>query len=167
MVDIEEFCLGLAYIYVTMKFDYIVATDGACKGNPGPGTWAFVVFSPIKEEMLGHRKGHNPMTTNNEQELTAILEALKWANQHDKRIHILTDSQYCCDGILKWMNKWRADYWRRNNGESIKNLSLWRAVHEEWTNKGHTLHKVKGHSGNKFNEAADTYCNEEFLNAFM
>lgn len=148
-------------------YDYIVGTDGACKGNPGKGTWAFVVFCPLTNKQLGHKKGHSISTTNNEQELTAIVKALEWATRNSKKIHIKTDSAYCLNGITKWLSGWVSKGWKTASGESPKNLELWQEIHVLWDSNIHKIEKVKGHSGNLYNEAADMYCNEEYLNAFV
>lgn len=140
-----------------------VATDGACKGNPGPGTWAFVVFDQHGNKCLGHKKGHEVSSTNNVMELTAILQALAWAFKHKKAINILTDSNYCYKGITEWLPKWKANGWRTASGAPVKNAELWKKVHLG----KNTIEKVKGHSGHHMNEMADMYCNEEYINKFL
>ena len=142
----------------------LVATDGACKGNPGPGTWAFAVFNS-KEKYVGHKKGSNKLSTNNEMELTAIKEALNWAEKFGHPIHILTDSQYCLTGITKWAEGWAKRGWKTSSGTQVKNIELWKEVMASKAN--FTIEKVKGHSGNKFNDMADLLCNEEYLNVFL
>ena len=144
------------------NYDYLVSTDGACKGNPGKGTWAFVVYSPNGNTLIGHKKGSSPNTTNNKMELTAILEALLWASKHSKRLHIKSDSSYCVKGITEWMNSWADKNWC-----GVKNVDLWQQVYNLWGSGSHKIEKVKGHSGDRHNEAADMYCNEEYMNVFM
>jgi ribonuclease HI len=144
---------------------YIVATDGACKGNPGPGTWAFVVFDTKTEKMLGHKKGHKLSSTNNEMELTAIVQAMAWAEKHKDTIDILTDSFYCYNGLNTWLEGWVKNGWKTAAGGDVKNIELWKKLNDN--NCVYTIKKVKGHSGNKFNEAADMYCNEEYINVFI
>tara|TARA_R110000796_G_scaffold103257_9_gene212462 strand:+ start:96 stop:536 length:441 start_codon:yes stop_codon:yes gene_type:complete len=145
--------------------NYLVATDGGCKGNPGPGTWAFVVFDKKTEKMLGHKKGSKLSSTNNEMELTAIVEAMAWAEKHGNTIDILTDSTYCLFGLTSWLETWKRKGWKRGTGEPVKNLDLWQQL--DSCNCVYTIKKVKGHSGNKFNDAADMYCNEEYINVFI
>jgi ribonuclease HI len=157
----------LSFEQFNRNFDYLVSTDGACKGNPGPGTWAFVVFDPATDNMLGHKKGHKATTTNNKMEMKAILEALKWANSHKKSIKILTDSNYCLKGITEWRNGWERRGWKNAKGEPVANKGTWVALFAAWDAGSHELEKVKGHSGNRYNEAADMYCNEEYINKFM
>lgn len=141
-------------------YDYLVSTDGACKGNPGKGTWAFVVYSSTTQ--IGHKSGSNPQTTNNRMELKAILEALRWASKFSKKIHIKSDSSYCINGITKWMQGWYKKNW-----SGVKNEDLWQKVYILWTASSNTIEKVKGHSGDLHNDAADMYCNQEYLNKFM
>ena len=145
--------------------NYLVATDGGCKGNPGPGTWAFVVFDQTTKKMLGHKKGSKPLSTNNEMELTAILEALTWGEKHGNSMKILTDSAYCLQGITKWVEGWKRNGWQNSKREPVKNRELWEQI--DASKCKFTIEKVKGHSGNKFNDAADMYCNEEYINVFI
>lgn len=153
--------------HLQKDFDFIVATDGACKGNPGPGTWAFVVFNPLNSEILGHKKSHKATTTNNEMELTAIIQAMSWAQKHSKSIHIKTDSAYCLNGINSWLDGWANKGWKSSSGKPIANLALWKELYSLKNKVTFKLEKVKGHSGDRYNDAADMYCNEEYLNKFM
>lgn len=147
---------------------YLIGTDGACKGNPGPGTWAFVVFKDTHvPEMVGHKKGHKAETTNNEMELTAIVECLRWANKHKLKVEIMTDSAYCLNGITKWLEGWKARGWKTAKGSPIANQELWNMLDVLYDPSKHKFTKVKGHSGDPINEAADMYCNEEYLNTFI
>jgi len=145
---------------------FLVATDGACKGNPGPGTWAFVVFDYNTKEYKGHVKGNNKRATNNEMELTAIVKAVTWATKHGSTVEILTDSSYCLNGITKWMAGWKKRGWKTAAGAEVKNLALWKQM-DAFALTNVTFTKVKGHSGNRFNDAADMYCNEEYTNVFI
>ena len=115
--------------------------------------------------MLGHKKGSKLSSTNNEMELTAIVEAMAWAEKHGNTIDILTDSTYCLFGLTSWLETWKRKGWKRGTGEPVKNLELWQQL--DSCNCVYTIKKVKGHSGNKFNDAADMYCNEEYINVFI
>lgn len=142
-----------------------IYTDGACKGNPGLGAWGFVVYDP-NDERLGTKSGYSPKTTNNEMELTAIVEALRWSTKKDNRpIIIYTDSAYCKNGMESWMFGWYSKGWKKADGEAPLNLELWK---EAWTltqtyisfhGTNPTFIKVKGHSGVKGNEEVDALCN--------
>jgi ribonuclease HI len=147
------------------EYDYLIATDGACKGNPGPGTWAFAVYRGT--EYVGHKKGNKKSTTNNHMELQAICKALKWAARANSKVNILTDSAYCLNGITKWMNGWYQRGWKTAGNTPIKNLELWQEIHTLWNDGSHTIEKVKGHSGNVYNDKADSLCNEEYINVFF
>lgn len=146
--------------------EYIIGTDGACKGNPGPGTWAFVVFDGTK--MLGHKKGHSKQSTNNIMEMTAMLEALSWCNRHKVSAQIKTDSSYVLNGLSSWLTGWKSKGWKNAKGQEVANRELWQSLDVQWQQaKGRvTISKVKGHSGDVHNEAADMYCNEEYINRF-
>lgn len=127
-----------------------IYTDGACKGNPGPGGWAAILeYDENKKEI----SGHNPNTTNNRMELTAALKALQALNR-PCRVHLFTDSEYVKRGITEWLPGWRARGWRRKEGV-LKNVELWRALDEEM--KKHQVHWnwVRGHAGNRKNERVD------------
>lgn len=144
--------------------NYIIATDGACKGNPGPGTWAFVVFDTLGN-YVGHKKGHLSATTNNSMELRAFLEAITWLEKHKLSANILTDSYYVINGARDWIRAWKNNNWITKGGTPVKNKELWVAVSQNTAT--FTTEKVKGHSGNKYNEMADMYCNEEYINTYL
>lgn len=129
-----------------------IYTDGACRGNPGPGGWGVLL------QYQGHEKtlsGAALDTTNNQMELTAAIEGLN-AIKEPCQVEIWTDSQYVKNGITTWMDNWRQKNWRTSQGKPVKNLELWKRLdaavkrHEnvEW-------HWVKGHSGHPENERAD------------
>ena len=133
----------------------MIYTDGACKGNPGPGGWGALLRSGTREKELF---GGEPHTTNNRMELTAVIRALE-ALKRPVKGRVFTDSQYVRQGVLEWMPNWKARGWKTADRKPVKNQDLWQAldalvpVHElEW-------HWVKGHSGNVGNERVDELAN--------
>jgi len=133
-----------------------IYTDGACKGNPGPGGWGAVLeFDGEEREIFGGESS----TTNNRMELMAVIEALS-ALKRPCRIVLHTDSQYVQKGITEWIRQWKARGWRTAAKEPVKNADLWRRLDElvgpheiEWV-------WVKGHSGHDGNERADALANK-------
>ena len=134
----------------------IIHTDGACSGNPGPGGWGAVLQygSTVKE-----LKGGAPLTTNNQMELTAAIEALN-ALKRPVQVELHTDSVYVKDGLNKWMPNWKRNGWRTSDKKPVKNLELWQALDMAVTR--HTINWlwVKGHAGDPMNERADELANE-------
>ncbi|MCW5660566.1 MAG: ribonuclease HI [Burkholderiaceae bacterium] len=138
-----------------MSDSVVVYTDGACKGNPGPGGWGALL------RWKGHEKelfGGEPDTTNNRMELTAVIEALS-ALKSGCRVAVYTDSEYVKNGITTWIHGWKQRGWRTADRKPVKNLELWQrlealaAVHDvQW-------HWVRGHNGDPGNERADALAN--------
>ena len=133
-----------------------IYTDGACRGNPGPGGWGAVLLHNGRERELS---GADPATTNNRMELTAVIEALA-ALKRPVKARIYTDSQYVRLGILEWVANWKKRGWKTADRKPVKNQDLWErldalaATHDlEW-------HWVKGHSGVPGNERCDALANE-------
>lgn len=133
-----------------------IFTDGACRGNPGPGGWGAILRSAGTEKLLS---GAEPNTTNNRMELTAAIEALK-ALKRPCTVNLTTDSQYVRKGITEWLPGWMARGWKTASKEPVKNVDLWQALYAEA--KKHTIawHWVKGHSGHVENEQADALANQ-------
>jgi len=127
-----------------------IYSDGACRGNPGPGAWAVLLRFGDHEKVLS---GSSPSTTNNRMELTAAIKGLKALNK-PCRIEFYTDSMYLKKGVSYWMPGWKKNNWQRKGGE-LKNAALW--VELDAAMKPHTIlwHWVKGHDGNPFNERVD------------
>ena len=133
-----------------------IYTDGACKGNPGPGGWgAILEYGDYKKEIYGG----DALTTNNIMELTAVIEALKLVKKKSS-IHITTDSKYVKNGISDWINTWKLKGWKTANKKSVKNKELWITL-DKLTNEHNIKWAwVKGHSGHPGNERADQLANK-------
>ena len=131
-------------------------TDGACRGNPGPGGWGVVLRSGGRVKELF---GGDPATTNNRMELRAAIEALTALKQPCK-VDVYTDSVYVRSGIMEWLPAWRARGWRTADKKPVKNQDLWEALSAQAARHDVTWHWVKGHSGHPENERADELANE-------
>jgi ribonuclease HI len=131
-------------------------TDGACSGNPGPGGWSFILrhqeSGKVKEQ-----SGSEPLTTNNRMELIAVVRGLE-ALKRPCRVELYTDSVYVGKGISEWMPKWKANGWRRREGDRfkpVKNEDLWRRLDALLARHDLNYHRVAGHSGHPENERCD------------
>ena len=132
-----------------------IFTDGACRGNPGPGGWgALLRCGDVERELSGGALD----TTNNRMELQAAIEALKALSQRCS-VDLTTDSVYVKDGITRWLEGWKEKGWKTAARKPVKNVDLWQALDEE--NQRHDVrwHWVKGHSGHAENERADLLAN--------
>ena len=133
-----------------------IYTDGACKGNPGPGGWAAVLkYGDSVKEI----KGFSPDTTNNIMELTAVIEAMKSLTRSCDII-ITTDSNYVKDGITDWIHQWKKKGWKTAGKKPVKNKALWQELEAETHQHEIKWEWVKGHSGHLENERADELANE-------
>ena len=135
-----------------------IYTDGSCKNNPGRGGYAFVITRGKKE--LLRMYGKEEKTTNNRMELTAIVKAIKHAMAIDtiEEIIIYSDSAYCLNPINSgWIYSWNSNNWKTKEGKDVKNVELWKELYSLINNKRKKFKfvKVKGHSGNKYNEEVD------------
>ena len=135
--------------------EVLIYTDGACKGNPGPGGWGAWLRSGSHEREIW---GGEALTTNNRMELTAVIEALA-ALKSRSRVSLYLDSDYVRQGITSWIHGWKRKGWRTASGQPVKNVDLWKRLdalvptHEiEWQ-------WVRGHSGDPGNERADALAN--------
>lgn len=133
-----------------------IATDGACKGNPGPGGWGVLIRMGAREKELS---GGEKLTTNNRMELMAAIEGLN-ALKRPCRVTLSTDSRYVMDGLTKWIHGWRKNGWKTSDKKPVKNADLWQALIDaaaphrvEWV-------WVKGHAGHPDNERADTLASD-------
>ncbi len=128
-----------------------IFTDGACRGNPGPGGWAALIRSGAREKEIG---GGEPLTTNNRMELVAAIRALQ-ALKRPCRVELHTDSVYVRDGITKWIHGWQRNGWRTSDRKPVKNEELWRELLEAVATHQVRWHWVKGHSGHPENDRVD------------
>ena len=129
-----------------------IYTDGACSGNPGIGGWGIVILELKKEPIF--LNGGNDNTTNNQMELTAAIQALKYFEDREK-ITLFTDSQYVKNGIESWINNWKKNGWKTASKKPVKNKELWMALDTVISKHEIEWHWVKGHSGDENNEIAD------------
>ena len=128
-----------------------IFTDGACRGNPGPGGWAAVIRAGAREKELS---GGEALTTNNRMELMAAIRALE-ALKRPCKVDLHTDSIYVRDGITKWIHGWQKNGWRTADRKPVKNAELWQALLEAARPHRIEWHWVKGHSGHPENDRAD------------
>jgi ribonuclease HI len=133
-----------------------IYTDGACKGNPGPGGWgALLAFGENEREIFGGE----PETTNNRMELTAVIEALS-ALKRRCRVELYTDSQYVMNGIKEWLPQWKRRGWKTAANKPVKNVDLWERLDAAVNVHAVHWHWVRGHDGHAGNERADTLANQ-------
>ena len=128
-----------------------IFTDGACKGNPGPGGWAAIIRSGEREKELS---GGEPLTTNNRMELLAAIRGLE-ALKRPCKVGLYTDSLYVRDGITKWVHGWKRNGWKTADRKPVKNAELWQALVEAAAPHRIEWHWVRGHAGHPENERAD------------
>ena len=140
---------------------YIIYTDGACSGNPGPGGWGAVIFDKNKNQKK--ISGKEKSTTNNRMELMAPIMALMKIKPNSE-ITIYTDSTYVKNGITEWIKKWEKNGWRSSNKKLVKNKDLWIKLNN-LCKKNKVLWKwVKGHSNNEYNDLADELATQAINN---
>jgi ribonuclease HI len=133
-----------------------IYSDGACRGNPGPGGWGAILrFNEVEKELFGGEAA----TTNNRMELTAVIRALE-ALKQASRVRVYTDSQYVQKGIKEWIHGWKRNGWKTSDKKDVKNKDLWIELDE--LRKKHEIewHWVKGHDGHVENERADRLANK-------
>ena len=128
-----------------------IFTDGACRGNPGPGGWAAILRRGIQEKELW---GYDPETTNNRMEMLGAIEGLQ-ALKAPCEVILYTDSMYVKNGITTWIHGWKKNGWRRADKGPVKNVDLWQRLDVLVTYHKVTWQWVRGHSGHKENERAD------------
>jgi ribonuclease HI len=132
-----------------------IYTDGACKGNPGPGGWGALLRSGRRERELF---GGEPDTTNNRMELTAVIRALETLKRPCE-VAVFTDSEYVKKGITEWLAAWKRRGWKTADRKPVKNEALWRRLDELAGRHRVRWHWVRGHSGHAENERADALAN--------
>jgi len=138
--------------------EVVIYTDGACKGNPGPGGWgAWLKSGPTEKELFGGELN----TTNNRMELTAVIEGLS-ALKRPCKVTLYLDSQYVRQGITEWIRGWKAKGWLTSTKQPVKNVELWQRLDKLVQEGGHAIEWrwVKGHSGDPGNERADMLANK-------
>jgi len=138
-----------------MASEVVIYTDGACKGNPGPGGWGAWLKSGAHEKELW---GGERATTNNRMELTAVIEALASLKRRCK-VAIYTDSEYVRNGITSWIHNWKARGWKTADRKPVKNVELWQRLDELAGGHDISWHWVRGHAGDPGNERADALAN--------
>lgn len=133
-----------------------IYTDGACRGNPGPGGWgALLVYGEHEKELYGGETD----TTNNRMELMAAIQGLE-ALKYDCSVHVTTDSEYVRKGITEWMTNWKKNGWKTAQRKPVKNSDLWLRLDQAvQRHKEVCWHWIKGHSGHPENERADQLAN--------
>jgi len=135
-----------------------IYTDGACKGNPGPGGWGVLLKHGATEKELF---GGEPSTTNNRMEMMAVIQALS-ALKKPSDVTLYLDSQYVLKGITEWMPGWKAKGWRTASKQPVKNVDLWQQLDSLVQESGHRIdwRWVRGHNGDPGNERADALANQ-------
>jgi ribonuclease HI len=144
-----------------MSDPVVVYTDGACKGNPGPGGWgALLRWGDHEKELFGGEA----QTTNNRMELTAVIEALA-ALKLRSQVAVYTDSEYVKNGITTWIHNWKQRGWRTADKKPVKNIELWQRLDALASEHDVRWHWVRGHDGDPGNERADELANRGVPNA--
>lgn len=138
-----------------MTIDVEVFTDGACRGNPGPGGWGAILRYGESEKEL---YGGEAETTNNRMELTAAIKALESLTRAC-HVRLTTDSEYVKNGITQWLPNWKARGWRTASRKPVKNADLWQRLEQAAARHQVQWHWVRGHSGHPENERADALAN--------
>jgi len=134
----------------------VIYTDGACKGNPGPGGWgAWLRWGGHEKELFGGE----PLTTNNRMELTAVIESLALLKRRTP-VAIYTDSEYVKNGITSWIHGWKKRGWRTADNKPVKNIELWQRLDALVAGHKVSWHWVRGHTGDPGNERADALANQ-------
>jgi len=139
--------------------EVVIYTDGACKGNPGPGGWGVLLSAPdgTRKELCGGELG----TTNNRMEMMAVIQALT-ALKRPCAVTLHLDSQYVLKGITEWLPGWKAKGWKTASKQPVKNVDLWQRLDDLVATGGHRIdwRWVKGHAGDPGNERADALANQ-------
>ncbi|WP_317929201.1 ribonuclease HI [Halioxenophilus sp. WMMB6] len=133
-----------------------IFTDGACRGNPGPGGWGAVLRYQGKEKGI---YGGEANTTNNRMELTAAIQALS-ALKETCQVDLTTDSQYVRQGVTEWIHNWKRNGWKTASKSAVKNADLWQQLDQLVASHQVQWHWVKGHAGHRENEMADELANK-------
>lgn len=135
----------------------VIYTDGACKGNPGPGGWGVILTAPgIPNKELFGGEAH---TTNNRMELLAAIKGLEALRRDGSNVELHTDSQYVVKGCSEWLDGWKRNGWRTSTRKPVVNQDLWQIMDALLNKHNVTLKWVKGHAGHDMNERADVLAN--------
>ncbi|NLJ73100.1 MAG: ribonuclease HI [Syntrophomonadaceae bacterium] len=139
-----------------------IYTDGACAGNPGPGGWGVVLlYNDLEKELSGYVSE----TTNNRMELLAVIKGLEALKVQNWEVNIYSDSAYVVNAINNnWLANWQNNGWKNSKKEAVANQDLWQRLLELMTLNKVKLNKVKGHSGDKWNERCDKLATDEIKN---
>lgn len=138
----------------------LIYTDGACRGNPGPGGWGALLRFGKHEKILS---GAEDLTTNNRMELMAAIQALAALSEPCK-IELYTDSKYVQKGISEWIHAWKKRNWQKSDKSAVKNADLWKQLDHETSRHTVEWHWVKGHSGHTENDLVDSIANQAIDN---
>jgi ribonuclease HI len=135
-----------------------IYTDGACRGNPGPGAWAYLIMQ--QGQTLEEDTGVDIATTNNRMELLAVIEGLKRAKGLGaKGVQLYSDSQYVVNGISQWVPNWKRKGWKKSDNKTPENVDLWQELDDVNQQLNVKYNWVKGHAGNEYNERVDELAN--------
>lgn len=134
----------------------VIYTDGACRGNPGPGGWGVLLRYGDREKTFF---GGELATTNNRMELLAAINALSSLKMACE-VDLYTDSQYVQKGITEWLKQWKKNHWKKSDKKPVKNADLWQILDQEACRHKVTWHWVKGHSNHPENDLADALANQ-------
>jgi ribonuclease HI len=137
-----------------------IFTDGACRGNPGPGGWGALLRYGKNEKSIS---GAEPMTTNNRMELTAAIKALM-SLREKCQVELYTDSEYVKKGITEWLHDWKKRNWKKADKKPVKNADLWEELDKLANKHSVSWHWVKGHSGHVENDFVDALANRAIDN---
>ena len=134
-----------------------VYTDGACRGNPGPGGWGVYILDGNEQKELF---GGSPSTTNNQMEMQAALEALIYLKDRNEHIELFTDSNIVKKGMTEWIENWKKNNWKNSNKKIVKNKEIWLQLDEARKSLNVTWTWIKAHDGDPGNEKADFLANK-------
>lgn len=149
---------------------FVIYSDGACRGNPGPGSFATIIYSLEKNELNEVYKGSGVqvLTTNNKMEMTGVLEGLKYLLNNyslsifkETPVYVYSDSKYVIEGMNSWILGWKKKDWKKSDGKTPENVLIWQELDELKSQiQNISFHWVKGHDGHIQNEMCDKLCNE-------
>ncbi|MFW6281847.1 MAG: ribonuclease HI [bacterium] len=148
-IDANSGWIGKDNFYDNKTYLY---TDGACSGNPGPGGYAALIINGDNEYEIS---GYEPDTTNNQMEMKAVIEGLKEI-KIGSEVKLISDSNYVLNGLQNWIYNWKKRNWKTASNKPVKNKELWMELDELTSKFNIDYIKVKGHSGNKYNERVDS-----------